>query len=496
MVSNWTVYQLDINDFLWIGTFVFDSDSGTTRRTLLAAVAGGSALSGCMEGTSDEADTDTTAATDVETTGEDATTTAPSINAEQASREFLEQLTSAEYSQAAAHIASDYVTFPTQAVTLLSGLDTNERTLERFLTVFESEHGMFEGIGDVSAGDDSATATATLDFAESSQQARIDFNTDGKIGRIEFPSEYTLPDYADPDAYREQELSIDADDHELGGTLTVPADTNTPVPGVVLVQAAGIYTRDAEFGPNKFHRDLAVGLASMGIASYRFDRRPLASLSTAQRDIDRLFVDDAVTACETLADHEAVDTDRISVAGHSVGGEVAPRIAANYKQLNGIVLLDAFSLPISQQASMSRESLQDADWYTEKEKKLIESIQQARAQLPEKDFDDDAQNVAGRSGAYWNSLLEYDPLDTATNVSADIFVIQNGRTLAPATASFELWQETLDSSQAQFQMFESHNHYHQSGNQKSLPSAIGRFHDNVAEDTVTAVADWVGSAPR
>lgn len=448
-----------------------------------------------MEATDDETETETTAATDTETTSQGATTTASTVDVEQASREFLEQLTSAEYGQAAAHIASDYTTFPTQAVTFLSGLDTNERTLERFLTVFESEHGTFEGIGDVDVEDGSATATATLDFSEASQRTRIDFDTDGKIERIEFPSAYTLPEYADPDAYGERELSIDADGVELGGTLTVPAESNGPVPGVVLVQGAGIFTRDVEFGPNKFHRDLATGLASMGIASYRFDRRPHAtSLPPAQRDIDALFVDDAVTACEALADHEAVDTDRINVAGHSVGGEVAPRIAAHYEQLDGIVLLDASSLSPGQRASMSREALQDADWYTEKEKQFIESKQQAKEQLSETDFDDEARNVAGRSGAYWNSLLEYDPLDTATNVSTDIFVIQNGRTLAPATSSFELWQETLDGSRAQFQLFESHNHYHQSGNEESLPSAIGRLHDNVARDTVSAVADWVSSA--
>lgn len=476
---------------------VFDSASGTTRRSLLATVAGGSALSGCMEGGSDETETDTTAATNVETTGQDATTTASTVNVEQPSHEFVEQFTSGEYSQAAGHLASDYTSFPTQAVTVLSGLDSNERTLERFWTVFKSEHGAFEGIGDVSVEDDSATATATLGFVEDSQQAIIDFNADAKIERIEFPSEYTLPDYADRDAYREEELSIGADGVELGGTLTVPADMNTPVPGVVLVQGAGIYTRDAEVGPNKFHKDLAAGLASMGIASYRFDRRPLATnLPPAQRDIDTLLVDDAVTACETLADHEAVDTDRINVAGHSVGGEVAPRIAANYEDLDSIVLLDAYSLSTSQRASLSQEAVQDADWFTEKEKKLIGRIQQARAQLSEKDFDDDAENVAGRSGAYWNSLLEYDSLETAKNISADIFVIQNGRNLAPATKSFEVWQESLDSSQAEFQMFDNHNHYHQSGSEKSFPSSIYRFHDNVAKDMVSAVVDWVSSESR
>ena len=83
---------------------------------------------------------------------------------------------------------------------------------------------------------------------------------------------YAPPAYASPAAYKESEVTVGTGQWALPATLTMPVAPG-PVPAVVLVHGSGPGDRDATVGQIKQFKDLALGLASRGIAVLRYDKR-------------------------------------------------------------------------------------------------------------------------------------------------------------------------------------------------------------------------------
>lgn len=123
---------------------------------------------------------------------------------------------------------------------------------------------------------------------------------------------------------------------ELPGTLLTNGDKGVPV--VVFVHGSGPNDRDETLGPNKFFRSLADSLATRGIASLRYDKRTMLYKDGADTLTYREeTVDDAIQAVRQL--HEA-GYAHIFVAGHSLGGHLAPLIAeATAPMLSGVIIL-------------------------------------------------------------------------------------------------------------------------------------------------------------
>lgn len=122
----------------------------------------------------------------------------------------------------------------------------------------------------------------------------------------------------------------------LPATILVNGDKAIPI--VVFVHGSGPNDRDETLGPNKFFRSLADSLAVRGIASLRYDKRTMLYKGGADTITYREeTVDDAVQAVRQL--HEAGYT-HIFLAGHSLGGHLAPLIAeATTHILDGVIIL-------------------------------------------------------------------------------------------------------------------------------------------------------------
>src|SRR2546425_10392277 len=83
---------------------------------------------------------------------------------------------------------------------------------------------------------------------------------------------WTRPAYSKPDAFRESEVTVGADQWKLPGTLTVPTGSG-PFTGIVLVHGSGPNDRDETIAATKVFKDLAEGLASRGVAVLRYEKR-------------------------------------------------------------------------------------------------------------------------------------------------------------------------------------------------------------------------------
>lgn len=118
----------------------------------------------------------------------------------------------------------------------------------------------------------------------------------------------------------------------LVGTLALPPGPG-PHPAAVLVPGFGPQNRDGAFGDrgNLAYRAWARELAERGLAVLRYDKRGTgASGGAALSWLDaRPLAADAVAAARALARLPGVDPRRLTLIGHSQGGDLALAAAAS-----------------------------------------------------------------------------------------------------------------------------------------------------------------------
>jgi len=116
----------------------------------------------------------------------------------------------------------------------------------------------------------------------------------------------------------------------LAGMMSIPlgASAQSPVPAVVIVAGSGASDMDGNMFGIRPYYDIARFLADNGIASIRHDKRTLTHI--AQFDpswtVYEEAMADALLAAEILRNDPRIDSDRIYIIGHSLGGILAPRI--------------------------------------------------------------------------------------------------------------------------------------------------------------------------
>lgn len=131
--------------------------------------------------------------------------------------------------------------------------------------------------------------------------------------------------------------------YPLNGMLTIPENTAGPVPAVVLVHGSGPSNMDGNVGNNYVFRDFAEGLAERGIAAIRYDKRTFVYGKELKYDgglsVKEETIEDAVHAAEILRNDSRIDSNKIFIIGHSMGGMLAPRIDAEGGNFTGIIIM-------------------------------------------------------------------------------------------------------------------------------------------------------------
>ncbi|MCL2702444.1 MAG: alpha/beta fold hydrolase [Defluviitaleaceae bacterium] len=183
------------------------------------------------------------------------------------------------------------------------------------------------------------------------------FDEDGKIPGFSIVI-IANPEFAAEasDLFTEEPIFVGAGGkYPLPGLLTMPADAEGPVPAVVIVHGSGPIDRDCTIFYTKPYRDIAHYLAANGIASVRYDKRTLVYAEEMvspieyymEYTVDWEMVDDALLAKELLEADPRIDSGRIYVIGHSLGGVLAPEIAAT-GDFAGFVIMAGTLIPLTE----------------------------------------------------------------------------------------------------------------------------------------------------
>jgi uncharacterized protein len=313
---------------------------------------------------------------------------------------------------------------------------------------------------------------------------------------------YVPPAYASPAAYKESEVTVGTGQWTLPGTLTMPMGPG-PVPGVVLVHGSGPTDRDATVGQIKQFKDLALGLASRGIAVLRYDKRTRVH-ANLMRDQPGLTVkdesvDDAVAGVQVLRSTSGVDPNRIVVIGHSLGGMLVPRIAAAGPPVAGFVVMAGAARPIPQAVVEQARYLAQADGaISAEEQAQITQIEQVMARVDALGPPDASspERIFGATASYWLDLRGYDPPAAATKVKQPMLVLQGERDYQVTMEEFSRWKSALvDRTDVSFRSYPTLNHLFVAGTGKSVPAEYNTP-GHVSEAVVRDIATWIMALAR
>lgn len=312
---------------------------------------------------------------------------------------------------------------------------------------------------------------------------------------------YAPPAYASPAAYKESEVTVGTGQWALPATLTMPVGPG-PVPAVVLVHGSGPGDRDATVGQIKQFKDLALGLASRGIAVLRYDKRTRVH-ANLMRDLPGLTVkdesiDDAIAAVQVLRSTSGVDPTRIVVLGHSLGGMLVPRIAAAWPPVAGFVVMAGAARPIPQAVVEQARYLAQADGAISAEEQAqiiqIEQLMARVAALGPADASN-AERIFGATASYWLDLRGYDPPAAAALVKQPMLVLQGERDYQVTMEEFSRWKSALaDRTDVVFHSYATLNHLFVAGTGKSVPAEYNTP-GHVSEAVVRDVATWITALP-
>jgi dienelactone hydrolase len=314
---------------------------------------------------------------------------------------------------------------------------------------------------------------------------------------------YAPPPYASPAAYKESDVTVGTGQWALPATLTMPVGPGS-VPAVVLVHGSGPGDRDATVGQIKQFKDLALGLASRGIAVLRYDKRTRVHASL-MRDLPGLTVkeesiDDAIAAVQVLRSTSGVDPNRIVVLGHSMGGMLVPRIAAARPPVAGFVVMAGAARPIPQAVVEQARYLAQADGaISAEEQAQIAQIEQVMARVDALGPADasNPERIFGATASYWLDLRGYDPPAAAAQVKQPMLVLQGERDYQVTMEEFARWRSALaDRTDVSFHSYATLNHLFVAGTGKSVPAEYNTP-GHVSEAVVRDIATWIMAlAPR
>ena len=397
--------------------------------------------------------------------------------------------------------------------------------------------GAFQSITTVRAG-----KTQNVDvvlflckFENGPVDVELAFDAQGKIAVLGFGAHqepapaWKAPTYAQPGSFSEQPLNLQNGAFELPGTLTMP-NGNGPFAAVVLLQDSGPHDEDETIGPNKPLKDLAWGLASHGIAVYRYVKRTAKYGAKSNPDPAKLTVDDEVmsdakAAVALVAKQPKIDSSRVFVLGVGLGGYLAPRIASGDPQIAGIVMMAANTRPLEKvllgtvqyiakedaeqtaaagadKPSLAAKPAPDAAPKAAPQPSADDEKEVAVAEDSEKQIENpalkpgDTVRVMGgtMTASYWLDLRNYNPVQTAERLRIPMLILQGGRDFQVTTrGDFSAWQSALAHRRnATLKVYPDLNHLFMFGTGASMPAEWSKP-GHVDEQVIADVAAWISS---
>jgi pimeloyl-ACP methyl ester carboxylesterase len=402
----------------------------------------------------------------------------------EAGRLFVEDMAAGAFDRAFERFPEDFrqETSPGQIEAVWLGFTAVSGSFDSIATTEETVQGGYDA------------ADVEISFEGGTHFLRVLMRENFDIVGYFVTDSYQRPEYVDRNTFSTTETTLETDDCLMEALVTMP-DSDGPVPGVVLVHGSGPLDKDYSGGGSKPFKDIAEGLATEGVATFRYDKRTVAcpsSLERAEYTLDRVTVDDAVAALDQFRTVSGVDSDRMTVAGHSLGGLAMPRIAKQDGNLAGAIGLagparsfhEIFIDQFEYLANVTEHEWTQMEDQYQNWKDRIDRIRNG-------DYSP-GDMVLGYPGALWDSVDSYDHIGTAREIDTPLYFLQGDRDFRVTIEDdFSKWQSELDGrSDTEFQQYGGINHVFQYGQGPPVPAET-LLRNPVDEGVIDDMATWV-----
>jgi pimeloyl-ACP methyl ester carboxylesterase len=299
----------------------------------------------------------------------------------------------------------------------------------------------------------------------------------------------------------------------VAAELTLPGcvEPGQKSPCIIFIGGSGPIDKDSTIGALRPFKDMALGLANRGIASCRFDK--FASTTAGiflTRSTTVTLTDEYVyhvrNAIRKLSQHPNIDHTRIFLLGHSLGGLIAARLAAE-SSVAGCVLMACPAQPIYRCAIRQLRYFKSLDECggspsgdepsTDNTIETLEN-QADLADGPTLTRSTPASQLPfGLGPAYWLEYREFDPIQSLKTADCPVLVLQGARdyqvTVNEDYAAF--YAKFQDRQNVRFRLYESLNHLFVPGEGECTPAEydIGGSVDCVDVAVVDDIERWVKS---
>ena len=379
---------------------------------------------------------------------------------------------------------------PEQLVALWAQISDQLGTLQSLDAGRVSERGGYH-IVDLPAAFDNQSLVLQVVLTDSLQVS-------GFFLRPPAPQEYDPPAYVHEDLFREVDVTLGEDPWTLPGVITVP-EGEGPFPAVVLVHGSGPNDRDETIGGSRPFRDLAWGLASNGVAVFRYDKRTKVHGASLPADIglEEEVISDALAALELVRNRREVDSNRVFLLGHSLGGMVAPEIGVRDGALAGVVVLAAPARPffevltsqLEYLASLEQDPNSPARAQIDSLISLVRGVESGEA--PE------GVPVLGAPPRYWREVAAVDPVAVAEGLSVPLIVLQGGRDYQSTTEDLSIWEASLRGRPGfSSKHYPELSHLFTPGTGMATPEEYSSGAGHVAEEVIVDLATWIQGKGR
>lgn len=293
--------------------------------------------------------------------------------------------------------------------------------------------------------------------------------------------------------------------YPLKGILTLPDDVSTPVPAVVLVHGSGSSNMDEKVGKLTPFKDLAEGLASHGIASIRYDKRSYAHGFKMLMDksqpitVKTETIEDAVTAADILKADSRIDSGKVFIAGHSMGGMLAPRIDAEGGDFCGLIIMAGTPRRLEEVlVEQTQEAMAEMN-------PLVKKLAARSIDKLIRKFDgmydltdEQAKKIKVGNGTtlyYFKNLGQPTVADYLNKCHKPMLIMQGEKDFqVKAEVDFALYKEILKGRQnVTFKLYENLNHAFVNSIYNSISKAKQEYNteQHIGENVIADIANWI-----
>jgi len=297
------------------------------------------------------------------------------------------------------------------------------------------------------------------------------------------------------DNFQEINLPLVVNGMELGGTLTVPL-AKAPFHCVILVHGSGANDRDESIKGNKPFKDIAQGLAIRGIASYRYDKSSFAHpdkfLGNLTMTLEDETVNDAVEVFNIVKGLGGIDSERVYILGHSLGGYAMPLIAEKTDTAAGYIIMAGSTRPLEVLMAEQVTYMVNLDGeISDQEKGALDYYEVELAKFDNLAGLKEDDAIFGVPLAYWTYLADYAPVARARTIAQPVLVLQGLRDYQVTMADFNGWKDSFDGhSNWSFRTYEALNHLMMAGEGAPNPSEYAVV-SHVSDDVIDDIAGWI-----